>query len=49
MKIQEASKDIKRRRNFVSSLKTDNMEENTKKMKKRAITYENMHWLLDLF
>jgi len=38
MKIQEASEDITRRKNYVSSPKTSYMEENTQKTKKQVIT-----------
>jgi len=38
MKIQKASEDIIRRRNFIPSPKTSYMEENTQKTKKQMIT-----------
>jgi len=38
MKIHEASKDITRRRNSITTRKTSSKEENTKKTKKRAKT-----------
>jgi len=43
MKIQEASKEITRRKNSIISPKTSYMEENTQRTKKQAIMCEKTH------
>jgi len=43
MKIEEASKDITRLRNSITSFKTSYMKENTQKMKKQTIKREKLY------